>query len=102
MCIVSHSSNSTCVAELRSPGRFPIRNGTFQRGLCSQGRLELFVLVSFTGERQCVAMDGDMDELVAHSPGPDGPPQLGSSELASDAGKHPHPHPTAGRVSVKE
>ncbi|XP_034361050.1 PHD and RING finger domain-containing protein 1 isoform X2 [Arvicanthis niloticus] len=30
-------------------------------------------------------MDGDMDELVAHSPGPDGPPQLGSSELASDA-----------------
>ncbi|XP_034361070.1 PHD and RING finger domain-containing protein 1 isoform X3 [Arvicanthis niloticus] len=37
-------------------------------------------------------MDGDMDELVAHSPGPDGPPQLGSSELASDAEESSNGH----------
>ncbi|XP_021054759.1 PHD and RING finger domain-containing protein 1 isoform X3 [Mus pahari] len=29
--------------------------------------------------------DDNLNELVAHSPGPDGPPQVGSSELASDA-----------------
>ncbi|XP_052051660.1 PHD and RING finger domain-containing protein 1 isoform X3 [Apodemus sylvaticus] len=29
--------------------------------------------------------DDNLDELVAHSPGPDGPPPVGSSELASDA-----------------
>uniref|UniRef100_A0A8C6I9C7 PHD and RING finger domain-containing protein 1 n=1 Tax=Mus spicilegus TaxID=10103 RepID=A0A8C6I9C7_MUSSI len=29
--------------------------------------------------------DDNLDELVAHSPGPDGPPRVGSSELASDA-----------------
>ncbi|XP_051049314.1 PHD and RING finger domain-containing protein 1 isoform X4 [Phodopus roborovskii] len=30
--------------------------------------------------------DDSLDELVTHSPGPDGPPQVGPSELASDAG----------------
>lgn len=77
----------------------------FRRLSVARGVWSYLVLVSFRGELQCAAMDDDnLDELVAHSPGPDGPPQVGSSELASDAGKHPHsyPHPTAGRMSAKE
>ncbi|XP_028725915.1 PHD and RING finger domain-containing protein 1 isoform X1 [Peromyscus leucopus] len=36
--------------------------------------------------------DDSLDELVAHSPGPDGPPRVGLSELASDAEESSNGH----------
>ncbi|XP_052618737.1 PHD and RING finger domain-containing protein 1 isoform X1 [Peromyscus californicus insignis] len=36
--------------------------------------------------------DDSLDELVAHSPGPDGPPRVGPSELASDAEESSNGH----------
>lgn len=62
-------------------------------------RRNYLTLVFFRAEFQCAAMDDDsLDELMAHSPGPDGPPRVGPSELASDAGKLS----TAGRVFAKK
>jgi hypothetical protein len=90
LCVVSHSSDSTCVTVLRPPGRSLLGMAPFRVGSVAREGWSYLVLVSFRGELQCAAMDDDnLDELVAHSPGPDGPPRVGSSELASDAGKHP-------------